>query len=267
LIDVPTERITPLGTLTPKGQNFELDFAGQKINLIGTGNKIQITQEQGKVSVPTGNVLLSGTFPPNALIHVRHLLFQFATTPNNTGLLVGLREQARLLNAQALLLKSNATNEQAVRCVAQSIIDIAEGQKGTYYQALSSACLALNIAAAGDGFGLLGENGYIHTSAQHASLAATQADSTETIKLHAGHVRVATDNLKEWVTTIDQEARSLLENPGDTVKIQKVVTLAEQSMHGVDADHSESIDPVPGEAGATTAYIHGQLMAQFKLVR
>ncbi len=274
LEDVPNERFIQLGPLTlqstSQGQVYSLDFSSNNnTNLIGAGNMIEITQESGNVSgltAPTGQPLLSGTFPPNAFIHIRHLLFSFPSTPNHIGLLVGLREQAERLNGQALVLKNASVNgnQAAVRCVAQTIIDIAEGQNGQHYQQLPANCAQLNINQVDDGFGLLG-NGYIATAAAHANLAATQKDSTDNIKIHAHHVIIATTNIQGWVTTVDKDAVFVLNNPGATKHIQEIVSLSNRALNGIDLNNDESVDPVPGEAGAITAYLHGQLMAMLTL--
>ncbi len=269
LVNNQTEQTIALGTLVANGQTFTVNYPGdgKGTNLIGAGDKIEITQEQGKASVPTGKVILSGTFPPLAFIHIRHLLFSFPSTPGNKGLLVGLLDQAQTLNGQALALKSNADNGKlnSLKCVAQNIVNITEGSQGSHFQQLDPTCLVRNINPAGDGFGMLGSNGYIATSSQHASLAATQTDSTDTIKWHARHVIIAMDNLKGWVPTIEQDALSLLTNPTDNAKVGEIVKLANQALIGVDINGNESIDPIPGEAGAQTGYNHGQLMATLSL--
>ncbi len=273
LINDQNEQIVPLGKLVANGQKFSLTFAGttggtQKgtTNLLGLGNKIEVTLEQGQVSLPTGKILLTGVFPPKAFVHIRHLLYKFPITPGNVGLLVGLMNQAQLLNAQASILQNaaNGGNHATIQCAAQSIIDISEGSNGTNYQPLAANCAALNITQAGDGFGILGQ-GYLITAASHASLAANQTDSTANIRLHASHIIVATNDIKGWVTTVDQDALKLLNNPTNTSIIQEIVTLSDRAYHGVDTNGNEQIDPVPGEAGAITAYLHGQLMATLPL--
>ncbi len=245
----------------------------QGTNLLGAGNKLKITLEQGQVNLPTGKVVLSGTFPPKAFVHIRHLLFSFPTTPGKVGLLVGLRDQTQHLDAQALILQNavSAQNSQAITCAAQNIIDIIEGTNGSNYQPLADQCASQNITAAYDGFGLLGsasdsQGGYIATAAAHASLAATQPDATDNIRIHAQHIEIAMTNIKGWVTTVDADAVALLSNPSNTAKVSEIVTLSDHAYHGVDINGDEQIDPVPGEAGAITAYIHGQLMAALPLV-
>ncbi len=274
LVNGQSEQAIALGTLVAKNGQFSVSYAGDSqngkpgTNLLGAGDKLEITLEQGNVTLPTGKIILAGTFPPKAFVHIKHLLFSFPTTPGKIGLLVGVLNQAQLLNAQAVLLQSAVANQNqnAIPCLAQSIIDITEGTQGAHYQPLPATCANQNITAVGDGFGLLGTNGYISTASQHASLAATQTDSTDNIRLHAHHVEIAMTNINGWVTTVEQDALNLLTNPGNTTKVQEMVTLSDHAFHGVDIDGDESIDPVPGEAGAVTGYIHGQLMATLPLV-
>src|SRR5579883_1793388 len=269
LVDETGEHTTPLGTLSAQGNLFSLSFVGGSeqpgTNLLGSGNVVEITLEQGKVQLPTGKVLLSATFPPKAFVHIKHLLFSFPTTPAKIGLLVGLLNQTRLLNAQALALQSLASNGNAaaITCIAQSIIDISEGQQGSHFQQPPASCGS--SIPTGDGFGILGTNGYATTAATHASLAATQSDSTANIRLHAGEVEAGTTNITGWVTTIDHDALQLLSNPGDIKSIQEIVALANHAFQGVDANGNGQVDPGKGEAGAATAYLRGQLMANLTL--
>jgi hypothetical protein len=266
LVDDQSEHIVRLGILTARGQTFTLNHAGSGTNLLRVGNKLEITLEQGTVNSPTGRVVLTGVFPPKAFVHIRHLLVAFPTTPGGIGLLVGLQRQAQLLNAQAQILQSVVTthNSLGIQCVTQSMLDIIEGKHGAHYRPLSALCALQNVRNVGDGFGILG-NGYLALAASHASLAATQPDATDNIRLHAGHVEIAVTNIKGWVTTVDQDLLALLANPGNTAKVQEIVTLADHSYNGVDTNGDEHVDPVPGEAGAQTAYQHGQLMATLPL--
>ena len=268
LVNERQEQTTPLGKLNPQGQDFMLTFTDKGQNLLALGNVLLITQEQGNVSLPTGKKLLDAQFPSMAFIHIKHLLVAFPTTPHHIGLLVGLLQQARQASAQGILLQSVSNNGDtvSVSCAAQSLLNIIEGQHGQHYAVLAPQCATLNAVVNGDGFGLLGQkDGYIAVAAQHASLAAQSDDATSTVKIHAGHVEIALTNIKGWMTTIDQDAQSLLTNPGDKEKIQEIVTLTERSVNGIDLDNDEHVDPVPGEAGSLTAFLHGQLMAQLVL--
>lgn len=259
LINDASERIVSLGTLTASGQTFTLNHQGNGTNLLGQGNKLEITLEQGQVSSPTGTVVLVGIFPPKAFVHIRHLLFSFPITPGKTGLLVGLQSQTQLLNAQALVLQSvvASQNTAGTQCVAQNMINIMEGTHGSHYNPLPAFCASQNVRGLGDGFGILGANGYLVLAAAHASLAATQTDSTNNIRLHAGQVEGAVTNIKGWLTTVDQDAVNLLAHPGNTAKVQEIETLADHAYNGIDTS---------GEAGAQTAYQDGQLMATLPLI-
>jgi hypothetical protein len=272
LINDQSEQITSLGALTQSGTNYLLSFTSgsegtqQQRNLIGAGNRIEVTLEQGTASQPSGKVLFTGVFPPQAFAHIQHLLFRFPTTPHNIGLLVGLMQQSQALNVQALLLQSliGSGNIGALQCVAQSIIDISEGSHGAHYQPLSTWCTTPFTSQEGDGFGLLNQ-GYLAAAADHASYAALQPDATDTIRLHAHHVEIATDNIKGWVTTLNQDTLKLLSNPSDTADVPTIVALSDHAYHGV-AGPDGQVNPVPGEAGALTAYLHGQYMATLPLV-
>lgn len=268
LLDTQNERLTSLGTLTlNNNRTSSIKFADANHNLLGLGNKFEITLEKGPASLPTGQVILSAAFPPLAFIHIKHLLFSFPNTPGKIGLLVGLVNQAQKLSSASQLLQSIAAsqNTTAIQCAAQSIVDIAEGSQGSHYQPLPSQCTSANIAEVGDGYGLLGSGGYIANGEAHATLAASQSDTTPNIRVHAGHVGICLENMKGWITTVDQDALALLNNPTNTAKVQEMVTLANHALNGVDTNGDESIDPVPGEGGAATAYFHGQLMAALVL--
>ena len=268
LIDTQNERLTALGTLTlNKNGTSSIKFADGNNNLLSLGNKFEITLEKGAAPLPTGQVILSAAFPPLAFIHIKHLLFSFPNTPGKIGLLVGLVDQAQKLSSASQLLQSIVAshNTTAIQCAAQSIIDIVEGSQGSHYQPLANQCTFASIAEVGDGYGLLGTGGYIANGEAHATLAATQSDTTPNIRVHAGHVGICLENMKGWITTIDQDALGLLNNPTNTAKVQEMVTLANHALNGVDTNGDESIDPVPGEGGANTAYFHAHLMAALVL--
>ena len=267
LVDTQSEHTIAFGTLSQNKDGTYSVKSTSNHNQLGRGNKVEITLEQGSVTLPTGRMILSATFPPNAFVHIRHLLVSFPGTPGNIGLVVGLVDQAQKLSAASQLLQSIAGsgNTSAIQCAAQSIIDIAEGTQGSHYQQLSNNCASQNITQSGDGYGLLGTNGYIVNGQAHASLAATQSDTTVNIRVHAGHVNICLGNMKGWITTINNDAIALLNNPTNTAKVQEIVTLANHALNGVDTNGDESIDPVPGEGGANTAYYHAQLMAALVL--
>ena len=268
IVDTLSERATGLGTLIQnKDGTYTTKSTDNQHNVLSLGNRVVVTLEQGAVSVPTGQVILSTAFPPKAFVHIKHLLVSFPNTPGKIGLLMGLVDQAQKLSSASQLLQSISAsqNSTAIQCAAQSIIDIAEGTQGTHYKSLANQCASENIAEVGDGYGLLGTGGYIANGEAHASLAATQTDTTVTIRVHAGHVAICLENMEGWITTVDHDALALLNNPSDSAKVQEIVTLANHAFNGFDANGDGRIDPIPGEGGAVTAYFHGQLMAALVL--
>ncbi len=271
-INDQSEQVIALGSLTQNQQTFFLDYAGggsnaqDGTNLLAEGNKLEITLEQKAVKLPEGKVELVSTFPPQAFLHIQHLLVSFPKTPGKIGVLVGSLLQTRLLNTQADVLQNFAYshNTPAIQCEAQSILDIIEGTKGPDYRSLTSTCTVQDVIAKGDGFGLLSQ-GYLAVSAAHATLAISQPDATNTMRQHAGLMEIALSNVKGWVTTIERDALRLRVNPTDLTKVPEMVALADAAYHGTDTNGDGLINPVPGEAGVLTAYAQGQLMASLSL--
>lgn len=265
LVNSATGQSLALGHLKAKGQSMTLSYSAQNNNLLGAGDTIEITLDKGRVSAPQGKPLLTASFPPHAFVYIRHLLVSYDGTPGKTGLLTGLFGQSQQLNTVAQLLPSAVSGHTVavIRCAAQAIVNIIEGKAGAHYQPLASTCPA--SVSGGDGFGLLGNAGYIAVAQAQVSLAANQDDSTSSIKAHEKHVSIALTDMQGWLTTIDQDALALLRNSADTAKAPEIVTLANHNLNGVDTNGDGSIDYVPGEAGATIAYVHAQYMAALLL--
>ena len=267
------EHTQALGTLTQQDQSehpdqkspsFILMVSNPGSNILSMGNMIEVTLETQNNNLPTGHIVLIGSLPRLAFLHIQHLLVQFPTTPDQKGLLTGLLQQTEVLQAQAQLLKNNRSDTLQVQCITQSMPRLIEGSSSGSF--VSEAC-AQKVAIGGDGYGLLGKNknGYVPMSAAHASLAATQIDATKNIKSHASEVIIATTNLTGWLTTINQDALSLQTDPTNQNKINEIIRLANNALNGADLNDNGNIDAVAGEAGAITAYLRGQLMATMQL--
>ncbi len=267
IINDQTEAVQGLGRLTVKNQSWSLNYSATSGNLLGAGDKLEITEEQGVVNVPAGKVILTGTFPALAFQHIQHLLVSYPATPGKIGLLTGVLEQTRLLNIQAAVLQNVSVSRDsvAIKCVTQSMLDVIEGKQGAHYRPIEAACTQRNVAVNGDGFGLLGKESYISGSEEHASLALSQKDATSVMHQHAALMDVALSNVNGWLTTIERDALHLQANPTDRSVIQEITTLADDAYHGVDANGDGQIDPIAGEAGALTASQQGQLMATLAL--
>ena len=271
LINNDSEQVTALGTMTGIKQSYSLHYNGTVSNqnagpnLLSPGDKIEITLEKGTPKQPVGTIVLSSSFPPKAFAHMTHLLVGFPETPGQIGMLVGLIEQTHLLNIQADILGGIAASKASaqIHCAAQNMIDIIEGTHGANYQPLAATCLSQAILP-GDGFGLLG-SGFLAGTAEHATLAISQPDATNAMHQHAALLDIAVSNVKTWVTAIDRAVLNLRNNPADLSRVGEIMQLADDAFHGVDSNGDGQIDPVPGEAGALTAFLQGQLMATLTL--
>jgi hypothetical protein len=271
LIDTTNEQVMPLGSLDKSSPTtFALSFPNAssqpQTNLVGAGNKVEVTQEQGNVEAPAGKIMLSATFPPQAFVHIRHLLFKFPTTPGNVGLLPGLINETQKVNALSLMLQNSTTDNAkgSISCIAQAMVNIIEGGQGTNFSPLADNCTRLlGSTTTGDGFGILK---YISTASAHAVLAATQPDTTQTIRLHAKDVEASVASMKTTITKIENDVLQLLANPATgTTQVPDIVSLSDRAYHGFDQNGNGKIEPIAGEAGALTAYTNGQLMATLSL--
>jgi hypothetical protein len=292
LVDTQNEQILALGTLQPNASGaYALTYLGDGhdgkpgSNLLGVGDKFEITTESGDVAAPAGQVILSAVFPPQAFVHLKHVLEGFPTTPGQIGLLVGALRQAQVLKDQALALQQTSTagSPTAVPCRVQSVLDTLEGTHGTHYQPLDPACSGVGNSGIGDGFGLLsstggasassGESysgaqaattatGYLALAADHASLAATTPDATENVRAHGGQVETTIVNITAKLTQADADAVKLLKTPTDEATLRDLISLCTQAYGDEGGTPS-----VQSATGVLAAYQQGQLMATLTLAQ
>jgi hypothetical protein len=100
------------------------------------------------------NVLMTGALPPQALVHIRHVLVTFDTTPNKTGFALGLRQEADEIRRHAELLKKtfDAGDLDGERRHAEHLINMIEGRQGEHFGDSDGNGTIQNP---GDGFGIL----------------------------------------------------------------------------------------------------------------
>jgi len=168
-----------------------------------------------------------------------------------------------------MLQAFNAGDSPGVRSNAEAIINLIVGKEDLDYYKDWDEDGSINDP--GDGYGLLingSQAGYLDGMIHHASYAAEAPGATGEIQMHAGHVEICTQNLETWTP----ELRDLAINIARTPEIQeaeadlrKAVTLANQMLEGIDLDGSESVDPVPGEGGAMTAFEHAEYMSDMPI--
>ncbi len=281
-INQTTEQILALGPLVAHAnQTYTLSYAATPTNsvrtqnLLALGSAFEITLERSAVEAPAGKVVLSAAFPPDAFVHIKHVLLSFPTTPGTIGLLVGVVQQTDAVNREAKALRQAMDGSQsaAVRCHAQSLLDTLEGSHGQHYQPLSAACVALGITPVADGFGLLDSSatagtgqypqstGYIADAADHASLAAATPDATPVIHQQAAVVQTLLAGVKSSLTEADAAALRLRAAPPDA---GTAAALADDCARAYGTAGRGSTDAA-GATGALGAYLHGQLMATVSL--
>ncbi len=249
-----------------KGSVTFVDPQGR--NLLATYDSMEITLEANPDSSPnpSGKIAYSATLPPGGLMHVRHLLVAFNSTPGQIGLIDGLLKDSQLLDdaAQNMLAAYQAGNEADVRKEAEAMLNLLVGSQSTDYKDWDEDG---QVTDPGDGFGMLlnGNNtGYIEGSFSHASYAASASDATANMKLHGGHVQVSTKNLEGWAPELRDLLEQILASPFDSMtesSIRQAVSLSDEILKGVDLNGNEQIEPIPGEGGAQTAYDHAYYMA------
>jgi plastocyanin len=274
LVNSTNNKAISMGQLLP-GSNGALSRKynePQNANLLANYDKFIITGEilDPTPSLPSNSVLYSGQLPGPSLIHIRHLLVSFPATPNKIGLEVGLLGQVQEMRRHAEFMRDalNGNNLEAVKLHAEHVVNLIEGSKGANYGDLNKDGQAQNP---GDGYGLLKNGdqlGYLEGSKEHANLAAKAEGATDDIKLHAGHVAITVDNVSGWVTTIRDRSLAVLKLTDVKAAqplVREILTLANQSLNGVDIKGDGQILPIPGSGAAITSYQHAQLMAAIPL--
>ena len=199
------------------------------------------------------------------------MLVSFGAAPGGIGLGVGLVRQAAALDdvAQAMLAAQQAGDLDAVKRNAEAAVNLIEGSNGADFGDLDGDGAVNNP---GDGFGLLlnGDHaGYVEGAIQHALLGSRAADATVNMQFHAGHVAVAAANVEKWAVELRDLTLQIVAAPdlnGTEQLVRQATELADRLLRGQDLNGNESIDPLPDEGGALTAFQHAQYMADLFLL-
>jgi hypothetical protein len=234
---------------------------------------MEITLEPDPDDSPNSsrNVLYSASLPSGSLEHIRHLLVGFQATPGQIPIVVGLVDNVTLVKAAAndMLEAFNAGDSLEVRSNADAIVNLIVGnQNQDFYNDWDSDG---SINDPGDGFGLLingSQSGYLDGTFNHANFAAEAPDATDEIQLHASHVAISVQNLETWAPELRDLALNIARAAEDQdvePDLRQAITLANQMLDGIDIDGSETVDPILGEGGAITAFIHAGYMSDMPI--
>ena len=88
------------------------------------------------------------------------------------------------------------------------------------------------------------------------------------MKVHGEHVKISATNISQWTPTLRDQLILIIQAPFDASMegiIRNSLALTNQIENGLDANGNESIEPIPGEGGAATAYEHAYYMADIPI--
>jgi len=252
-------------------------------NLLQNYNQVQITKEQDGVAIssPTGEVIYSSVFPPQALEYIRYVIVSYDKTPDQGPLMQNLWYYSgdyinKSINGDELnrnylgiVQAFESTDETILRKRTEEVINQIVGDLSDQYLDYDRDG---QIDDPGDGYGSLsnGEDrrGYLQETALHAKSAADAPDSTPNIRIYSENAQICIQNMEGWTNEILQLALQLNETPmGSTMEpiIQQLSTLGNKLVHGVDVNENGFVDPIAGECGADTAYEHAYFMADMQI--
>lgn len=202
--------------------------------------------------------------PAGARAQLDALLTAGVGLPVRQGYVTGLRLQSEELSRHAQLAAeaARAGDAEGLRRHAEHLFNLTAGSLDPRFGDLNGDGRSQNP---GDGFGLLANGaqaGYIDAVAEAARAAGAAPDATDALRLHAGHVLVATENLRGWSAELRELAMALAGSEGDQAASPgRLLVLAEQIRVGADLNGDGEVAPLPGEAGALVAYEHANYMA------
>jgi serine/threonine protein kinase len=275
LIDNSGEQSRSIGTLTADDSGtYSLTFVDpQSRNLLADYSHMEITVESSPDNSPnpSGEVAYSSGIARGALTHIRHLMVSTEETPNQIGMIDGLKNNAILINqsAEDMLSAFEEGRQRDVRSNAEALINMVVGNQDSAYVDWDADGIINNP---GDGYGILvngDQTGYVGGTHHHSSYSAEAEDATPNIRLHNEHVEISIHNIEEWAVELRDTTERILQAPdGANIEadVRTVATLANQILNGLDINGNEVIEPIPGEGGALTAYQHAYYMADMKIL-
>jgi serine/threonine protein kinase len=257
---------------------FIYPIDSEATNMLAMFNQVEVTREADNDPKPgePGEVLCSSVFPPQAFIHLRHLLAGFENTPNQEALIQGLWTTADQVDTSAYELQQayQGGDEALVRKKAEEIINqIVGDQNPDLYKDWDGDKTIDNPS---DGYGLLenggGKNaqGYIPNTISHAQFAMQASDATQNIIAQGEHVIISAQNMEARAKELLDKTQQLNEIPFDTEMeslVSEIRTLANDMLVGLDKNGDGIIDAVEGEGGADTVYESSYRMADMPLLR
>jgi serine/threonine protein kinase len=253
-------------------------------NYLRNFNEVWVTLEQDDITVtePTGEVLYSSVFPPESLVHVRHVLVSYDDLPDQGPLMQNLWYYSgsyvnRSINGDefdedytdGIVQALENDDEALLRTRTEEIINAIVGDMSSQYQDYDGNGV---VEDPGDGYGSLPNGdrlGYLQETALHAKYAADAADSTPNIRLYGENVQICLQNITDWTEQILDLALRLNETPfGPEMEptVSELSFLGKQLLSGADTNENGRLnEALPGECGADAAYENAYAMADMFL--
>ena len=252
-------------------------------NLLRNYNQVLITKEQNgtATSAPTGEVVYSSVFPPQALKYIRYVIVSYEKTPDQGPLMQNLWYYSgeyvnKSINGddlnkqyQGIVQAFEAGDEIALRKRTEEVINQIVGDLSNVYQDYDGDGI---VDDPGDGYGSLstgeGHLGYLQETTLYAKSAAEASDSTPNIRTYSENVQICIQNMDGWTHEIFQLALQLSKMPMGTAMepiVTQLSTLGNNLVRGADVNGNGFVDPVAGECGADTAYEHAYFMADMSI--
>ena len=277
------ELFRDLGRLTFDASGVaRLDFTDRDANnLLKDLKEIRISKEQNGVQVsrPTGEVVYSSIFPPQALIHLRQLAVSFDGGSDQAALIVGLYYYSGSYVEAAIngdpqssyvgMTEALANQDEAIfRKRNEELINMIVGSESDLYQDYDGDGTEDTFAT---GYGSIPNGtqaGYFSQTALVAQAAADAPDATSNIIQQNRYLQVCIQNMKGWTDEILPLALALQEMPfGPEMQpmVDELSRLGLALSKGVDTNGNNLIEPLVGECGAGQAYDYGRYMADFPI--
>ncbi|HMZ07434.1 MAG TPA: protein kinase [Anaerolineales bacterium] len=270
-----------LGTIPMTGESGQLTFTSSEgKNILALFDQVEITVEPDndpEPEVPSEEIIASSVFPPQALVHVRHVLVSFIPAPDGIALIQGFWSTADEIDTTAFELGEAFKNEDeaTMRAKNEELINqiVGSGNADLFKDWNENG----NIEYKGSAYGLLSngdpgyddEQGFLSQSISHAQFAARASDATENIITNSDSMIVCAKNVEGWAKQLLELAIQLHETPfGPEMEpiITEMQNLSYQMLYGVDTNGNQLIEPIVGEGGADTAYLFAYNMADMPLL-
>jgi serine/threonine protein kinase len=269
------ERLS-LGTLSVNGEgkgSLLFDNADGE-NLLATYNGVEVTINTSGASDTNGaeRVAYFYALPEAPLAYLRNLTVSSPTTPEEVGLIHGLRTNADELEkaARAMLNSYETGDEAATLRNAEAMINLLAGEQNP--DSHKDWNDDKQTTDPGDGYGFLlngDQLGYIRAVYSHADYAVNASGASRNIIVNGENAKICTQNLASWAPELRDQLLAILEASSladmDAV-VRRSAELADQILNGIDLNENGSVEALAGECGVLAAYEAVYRMADMPLL-